>query len=142
MSAYARPSLRFNPCVGKSPEWHSGSAHRAVKIGWTSALKLTTGGSVVVVVVSGTVTVVVELSGTVTVVVDVVVTVVTVTAVVDVVLTVVVLVVVAGWSFTAPCAIHVRMVACSAGDSGPPVSGIGDPRIVCPAGAPEIFHAR
>src|SRR5437763_13095930 len=104
MSAYALPSLRFNPCVGNGPEWHAGRAHRAVKIGWTSVSKLTPAGAVVVVVRSGTVTVdvdvvVVELSGTVTVVVDVVVVELsgTVTVVVDVttvVVTVVVLVVV------------------------------------------------
>jgi len=60
MSAYALPSLRFNPCVGNGPEWHAGRAHRAVKIGWTSVSKLTPAGAVVVVVRSGTVTVVVD----------------------------------------------------------------------------------
>ena len=71
------------------PEWQSGIAHRAVKIGCTSPLKLTgAGGSVVVVdVVEVLVTVVLVVSSTT--VVDVVVT---VTTVVDVLVTVVLVV--------------------------------------------------
>ena len=43
MAAYDRPALRSSPCVGNAPVWQAGSAQRALKIGCTSAPKLTVG---------------------------------------------------------------------------------------------------
>src|SRR2546422_5917807 len=44
MPAYDLPALKSSPCVGTAPEWQNGIAHRALKIGWTSPLKLTGAG--------------------------------------------------------------------------------------------------